>query len=119
MGWAVGGRQARGDASGGSALGHRHAGVVARAQPSILVVAGAGAGRGAILRARPARRRAAPAACGRQRQRTAMPAFAKVSTPIDQNMSGGTDPVLRWRPCPMPMSAPMMSRMTSLVPILA
>ncbi len=44
----------------------------------------------------------------RQRQRTAIPAFSRVRMPIDQKIAGGTEPVFRWRPAPMPRSAPMI-----------
>jgi hypothetical protein len=53
-----------------------------------------------------------------QRQSTAIAAFARVSTPIDQKTGGGTLPVLRWRPAPMPSRAPMTMRITSFTPIL-
>ena len=53
-----------------------------------------------------------------QRQSTAIAALPSVRTPIDQKIAGGTEPFLRWRPAPMPSSAPMMTRMTSLTPSL-
>lgn len=55
---------------------------------------------------------------GGQRQSTAIAALAKVSTPIDQKIAGGTEPLLRWRPAPMPSRAPITTRMMSFVPIL-
>ena len=35
-----------------------------------------------------------------------------------QKAADGVDPPLRWRDVPMPINAPMISRMTSLTPIL-
>ena len=54
-----------------------------------------------------------------QRQSTAIAALTSVRMPIDQKIAGGTEPLLRWRPAPMPRSAPMMIRIASFVPIFA
>ena len=38
--------------------------------------------------------------------------------PIDQKIAGGTEPFLRWRPAPMPSSAPIAIRITNFTPSL-
>lgn len=87
-------------------------------------VDGVGDARSSILRRMPRPGvRVAASACvvgrgpRRQRQSTAIATLATVPIPISQKMAAGTAWVRFWRAEPMPSSAPITSRMTSLTAI--